>query len=322
MKKSVTIVVCAAILLPLLFTSCKKEQEGVYNPKKKIEKIYTEWHYSSQEDDEQINVGKYLSEVWDWNGDKLTSITFYNDDASYMTTWSFSYDGSRISNISNGVISYLFNYENNHIVSIQTIIDEDKSIYSTLKFTHTKDKITRMEETYNQSDYKVSSILPFSPLRFILPSLNMDQSISSRFEKGNTKSQIERRIWELEWENNNIKKVKTTDYSNDITYHAFFEFTFDTKENPFYSSCMGSDNYYGGREIINIYANYYPMITSKNNIITAQSRDSDSFDYTENYTYTYEGKYPIVQEKNLTSCTVQGEVMDWVQREVVYYEYK
>ena len=76
MKKS--IIFCFCVALVALFISCDKK-EGVYNPSKKIQKIYT------VEDGD-----KELSEVWHWDGKVLTSIDYIDD--MYATTATFSYD--------------------------------------------------------------------------------------------------------------------------------------------------------------------------------------------------------------------------------------
>ena len=63
-------VVLALVALLAGFCACEKEEWGVYNPKLKINMIY------SEED------GHYLQEQWTWDGDLLTKTflkVFYID---------------------------------------------------------------------------------------------------------------------------------------------------------------------------------------------------------------------------------------------------
>ena len=53
---------CAVIAAVLAFISCEKENIGVFNPKAKINKIYSE------------SDGHYLKEQWLWSDDQLRQV--------------------------------------------------------------------------------------------------------------------------------------------------------------------------------------------------------------------------------------------------------
>lgn len=57
----------------LLMTSCYKE--GVYQPKKKISKIYEEFPEDSGD--------KRLIQTWEWDGDLLKSISFWQTEMRF-----------------------------------------------------------------------------------------------------------------------------------------------------------------------------------------------------------------------------------------------
>ena len=96
MKK--TILLGAILVLGLFFVSCEKE--GQYTPKNKIDRI----SYSSSttfqmylndvwNDVGTSTVSKYVSEIWNWDGKMLKSITHYNDKGELMYTENYEYDG-------------------------------------------------------------------------------------------------------------------------------------------------------------------------------------------------------------------------------------
>ena len=64
MKKVLILSLCAVLCAALI--SCEKEKPGVYNPKKKIQKIYCE------NDGEKV-----LDQVWNWSGKLLNRIDYY-----------------------------------------------------------------------------------------------------------------------------------------------------------------------------------------------------------------------------------------------------
>jgi len=69
MKKSIIFCICIAVIA--MFSACNKDQEGVYNPSKKIQKIYSV----------NDNGVKELEEVWNWNGKLLVAIVDVDDNS-------------------------------------------------------------------------------------------------------------------------------------------------------------------------------------------------------------------------------------------------
>ena len=86
MKKILTIFAIACVAL--VFAGCQKD--GVYNPSKKISKIY----YTS------TSGVKSLKQIWTWNGKLLDKIDYY-DGGSIYKTYNFTYDGKRLTRMSN-----------------------------------------------------------------------------------------------------------------------------------------------------------------------------------------------------------------------------
>ena len=79
-------------LLMIVFSSCKKEDiDGVYDPKKKIDRIYKE----------NLNGEKYLVELWNWDKKQLKSIDQYDSDGKVYNTET----KSEIPNVLIGIIN-------------------------------------------------------------------------------------------------------------------------------------------------------------------------------------------------------------------------
>ena len=187
MKKLFTFILCSIIALPLFFTSCQKEQEGVYNPKKKIERIYHErylsYTYGYNETYEYVDP-KHLSEVWNWDGNVLNSIDYFDEEGYSAERATFIYDGKRLSEIRisyDGEESYryIYNYQDNLLSSISGYYADEQTPISTFQFTHSGKKITRIE--HYEEDYSKRANSSFSPLHFTLPF--MDANIIDQVEK-------------------------------------------------------------------------------------------------------------------------------------------
>jgi len=95
-----TILVIAVVSLS--FTSCGDPEEpdvpdtpvytgaGVYNPGKKVSNIYMQMDEGAE----------YLSEEWIWNGNKVASISYFDEDG-FVVREDFIYESNRINQIKN-----------------------------------------------------------------------------------------------------------------------------------------------------------------------------------------------------------------------------
>lgn len=324
MKRFSFIIFSVAILLPLLFIACQKEQEGVYNPKKKISRIYTEDYYQSYTTDYQSYTPKHLSEMWEWNGDKLSSIAYYNGNDYFLYKATFAYEENRISQIymtfggdeEDVVYLYLFFYQDKMINSIQVSYKEgEEDSYHPgyeYRFTHTGDKITRIEQFFWEDSKMKGRLAPaLSPLRFVLPDLEKDYAMLDRMEKRASKGMSYSCMYELEWDKNNIIKATMRDpeYGDEQ-----YEYSYDRKLNPLYGSFLGVC--YSGYGGILSEGVMVPWVTSKNNILFERYTNFREWNGTEEYSYTYEGKFPV-------TCTIQNNrPNESSYRMVTYYEYQ
>ena len=198
------------------------------------------------------------------------------------------------------------------IISIQEFLNGEA--WWTTRFTHTGNKITRIEESHTVGDK--SRICPISPLRFVLPDMDLSHLLDNKKTESSGQYRGEyRTVYEFEWDKDNIKKTKVIDYWNNNQDFSFWEYTYDTKMNPFYNSLQP---FLFNDDII---PDFLCFAIPKNNVITMKVSTPDQ-EYVYENTYSYEGDYPIIEERNLTLYIQEGVLQNFAEREVIYYEYK
>ncbi len=120
------------------------DQMGVYNPGKKIKKVYQE----------EWGENKKLLSVWNWTGNKLESIDHYDDDGIWNYKEKFSYDEkNRLTHIdyegapSNRYVD--FEYNEDELVRVKDY--SANGLQATFSFTNQNGKMT--ECVYRNSDF-------------------------------------------------------------------------------------------------------------------------------------------------------------------------
>ena len=161
MKKSYLLAIVLSAMFLSFTVSCSKSEEsaptpdnpinhdnplGVYNPGKKIRRIY------HKEPGSDI---KYLDQVWQWEGDFLESIKDYRQNGSVNYVEQFVYDGQRLSRIEYTEGDYrgcvVFNYENNELKSTECYGPYDySSLRSKAKFENRNGELSKI---VFQTDY-------------------------------------------------------------------------------------------------------------------------------------------------------------------------
>jgi hypothetical protein len=257
MKKSIVFCLCIAVIA--LFAACNKE--GVYNPSKKIQKVY-------ELDDGQ----KVLIESWHWDGKLLTSIDSYT--GLFTNTTKFSYDDkNRLIRTDDGNFHSNFIYDGNKISSIETYYYE--RLVATTTIEHSGNKISTIK--FDVSLFDKAGVL--NPLRFIIPEIA--PVMENVAKKCSQEAKGENATMNLTWGGNNVKTV-------DLVYAGFGEhvtetidISYDNKSNPTYGlfSMLSSD------AVSNFCLN-------KNNPVALTIRVGSVVRDRMNYTYEYEGNYP------------------------------
>lgn len=286
MKKNIIFCLCVAVIA--LFSACSKDPEGVYNPSKKIQKIY----------EVNDNGVKELKEVWNWDGDRLTSINCV--DESYSYTMTFSYDSkNRLVTIEEGGSRSEFIYDGKYI---QKIVSTSAGIeVGTMEFEHEKGKISviKISDIFGGDDWedKVAA----TPLRLMIPEAY--PALEKAIQKCSKEAKGDPIILKLNWKGDNVSSMDITVSSWGTTMTETAELTYDIKNNPMYGlfASIGSD------VATNLFLNKNNPLTMKYTYMGIEMSSSD-------FTYEYEGNYPT----KVTCKTVEDGETD---TDTTIYEY-
>lgn len=268
MKKIFSILLIACVAM--LFSACQKE--GVYNPSKKISKIYFT----------NSNGVRNLQESWSWNKDKTLEKIDYYSSGSLSYTMNFTYEKKRLTrmNVYSANVYIDYKYEGKNLKEVA--LYANGSLINQYTFTYKNGKISHITDTYfaakaGDNDLKIC------PLQYILPDeiYSPIETACKMFpEESKATSTSE---YELTWEKNNLVKLLRTSTSSDQTVDMKAEY--DKKVNPFYGAFT---ELFFENNIINGYE-------SQNNVTRAEVINTHAGQVTTsiiNYEYSYDGKYP------------------------------
>ncbi len=295
MKKLILFVFCAVLCVAL--TSCEKENDGKYNPKKKIQKVYLD------------NGGeKVLDQMWSWNGKLLSKIDYYSGEEIWYTDEYFYDNKNRITILYEDGDYLAFVYENGHIKTINYYwfdeLEESFALY------YDKNKLSKIEWT----GIEVAGIDKGGRERRLNPLAGLIPQGCEVFEQAVRKMHSqhkgeEKLIMELTWEGKNVSHIVAYIEGDpeDITEASF---TYDNKINPLKGwHTLWMDYVLGVREDEQF------TYSSLGNVLTADYvYKNNGVEYDRvftNYSYEYEGNYPIK-----VAATMNGET--YFTR---YYEY-
>ena len=297
MNRFRTIALLLGMVVLASMTSCtKEEKDGVYTPKKKIQKVYV-----SSTDSE-----KYLNQSWDWDGGMLKAINHYDSGKNLMWTETFSYDGNRLVRVddSNGPEYTIYDYDGKKLKSANYYVGSELEATATYSYNDGKlNKIvlTGYEDAKSARERKLqSSYLPFSTEILEV----IDKIRSSIVEPSLGK---ENDVMELQfsWSGDNVSEIVAT-FEEEIQTVTF---QYDSKNNP-HKGFLGVYSFDPGEEIQEGY-----MFMSKNNITKVTlCMDDEKEEIIINFTYQYDrNDYPTMIVR-----TWSYDSDDYV----TYYEYE
>lgn len=317
MKK--TLLIATAALLLLATVSCNKDQDGVYNPKQKISKIY-ESGSRTYNDGDSNNTPRHLSEQWEWDGNLLNSRTILSSSGSISDKYTYTYEKKRLVRIDYTAVAdagrpteyTTFSYDGKELVQADHYYDNRHE--ESVRFTHTDGKITAIDITYAEekgSTHPVNAMLSM----LLPPDLQMNDAFRQMNAKNAAKNAYVTRL-EVSWTGNNISMMRMT-YDD---YTQTCAFTYDDKKNPYYGMCLFWLYIYDEVDEM-LDSPEYASVHDKNNVLTASYSDSDYHEETCTFTYTYKNDYP-------ETCTVNrkrsrgGGYIDYGYTGIDRYEYE
>ena len=272
MKKIFSILLIACVAM--LFSACQKE--GVYNPSKKISKVYFT----------DANGNKSLSQVWSWNkNNTLEKIENYSSNGTLANTLNFTYEKKRLTRMNNYTANAYIEYKYDKNGLKEANLYAGGTMLDTYTFTYEKGKLTKITDTYIHSK-AVDNDLQMSPLQFILPEemYTATEEARKQFEPDNSKATTVF-TYELTWDNNNITKLVRTMSGSSANFTL--EAKYDKYNNPFKGAFL---NFYFEDNVTD--GNF-----CKNNATRLETTSvTDGGNVTTNvytYEYSYDGKWPV-----------------------------
>lgn len=320
MKKTALFAASAALLL---FGACQKE--GKYNPKEKISQVSEEYSYEHSSYDEYAeewntyteSTPKHVSEKWTWDGKKLTQIAYinydYDSDGNLVPdgqdVMNFTYDGSQLTEInSSHGERMVFTYDGKKLQKAE-YFDESTTPVVSYEFEHNGKKISAIIMTMSDVLFKKSpSVNRMERLLLgnIIPQTKSTEKVLNSLRTKATKAATSVRM-ELTWDGDNVSKITAaTPYGN-----AAMSFTYDDKNNPFKGFVL-MFGFYGESETGVEFCN-------KNNITKSVLSDIEGDTEEENYSYTYDGKWPVTRT---IKYSWNEEDFKESQTQTTYFEYE
>ena len=297
MKKVLILSLCAVLCAAL--TSCEKEKPGVYNPKKKIQKIYYE-----------NNGEKVLDQVWNWNDKTLSSIDYYYNGAVWYVDQYFYDEDNRIKMIKEDEDFLEFSYEKDLLTTINYYWIDYEELEETYKLYYDNKKLSKIEFVAYDMPEKSNHKSHLNPLSRLIP--QGAEVLEKQIQKLKSSQKGDQKIiLEFTWEGKNVSRILAyLEGDNEDVMEATF--TYDNKINPLKGWTQLWFDY-----VIGTWDDEYFTYTNTGNVLTAvYSYDYAGAEYDHSatdYTYEYEGKYPVK-----VTAVAEGSSNPYFVR---YYEY-
>lgn len=272
MKKILSILVIACIAM--VFAGCQKD--GVYNPSKKISKIF----YTT------TSGTKSLEEIWNWNDDNtLDRIDFYSS-GTITKTYNFSYENKRLVRMNdyknNRYIEY--KYDGSHL-NEANLFSSGSLIYI-YKFTYKSEKLESM--TCTSTGKGSMEAMEINPLDFIF-GREIGQSLeksskefAAKFDgKGST---VE--TFKFTWKNGEVSQMDIAFQGSGYYEEGSYKISYDNKKNPYTGALIN----------FHVEDNYMEGSLSKHNILKLEytfREDGEVGSGTIIYDYSYKDNYPV-----------------------------
>lgn len=261
------LVIAFVALFAFASTSCHKD--GVFNPKKKISRVFYQDNGGS----------KTLAATYVWNKNKLDKIDYGDGDIAYYT-----YDGKKVSKISNGARVVNFTYDGAKLSKVE--ISYEGQLEESIAVTHDGNKITKLVITEYYSDYKDAKDIVRTglSLRGILPATTCDNLVEKQIQaKESGRKGTYTYTLEFKYDGWNIIEARWVE-DNDV-----YAYTYDKGNNPFFGLFGGED--------------YVQYLESKNNI--EKVRNTYDGEYSESFfQYSYDGKWPTEKRRIYSDNTL------------------
>lgn len=251
----------AIVMVAISFTSCDKDEAGVFTPDQKIYKIYVE----------EMGSPKTLQQEWIWDGKLLDSIIYY--EANVRDEFEdFIYEDNRLVKVVDSYDYYsTYTYNDKYYSKIE-YFNPAGTLLADLTFTYLDEKVSNMVYTTYVTTKHVYTMLERGILGKMLPKAAMEQFIKKAVSQENVSKAVINTA--ITYNGDNIASYTMGEYT--LNYSGY-----DTKFNPFYKFFPFET----------ISEDRKPEVFSLNNP-GALSTVLGSISVPTTYLYTYEGDYP------------------------------
>lgn len=271
--------------------SCSKD--GKYKPERKIAQI----DQLVERNDGTITSFPY--EMWNWNGDLLKSIDFY-DGGCHIGTETYEYEKDRLVSSTMGNTKAVYFYDGKRIsrIEIEEISSTAMNSGATFEFKYERNKISRIIYTFRFKYNYDCKDCTMGFLRHFLPD-NVCHIIKNDVKKGVAKSEnpagfgesVSTYIYDLTWDGKNVVRLDRSHYTNtdpETVWSDVTEMTYDKQKNPFQKLFTYVEyDYMNSRN---------ETVLSANNVLYSKVTIPDFPEYYDNqyFEYTYdEDGYPV-----------------------------
>lgn len=275
-----------ALFVVFTFSSCDKDEAGIFNPDKKISKVYYK-DYGDQE---------YLSEEYTWDGDLLTKVTFY-DEGEQEGFENYEYIDKKLNKVIDNYLYYsTYTYDGKYYSKIE-YFNPGGTLISDIVFEYTNEKVSKMAVTTYVVSKHFNTMLERTVIGKLLPAQET-KVLLEEIQKNQANNPKSTTNVVFVYDGDNITSLTVGTY---ITTFA----NYDTYKNPLY-------NYF---PFSNFNEETNPMVFQKNNP-GSMTTSFSGVDIVTNYTYTYDGDYPT--NINTTTSYLGSEIT--TQTRLVYLD--
>ena len=334
-KKGIIKTAGLALLLTFCVSFYSCEKEGVFNPKQKISKVFTDVVTFNYEWDEETGeyirkefvYPKQLIQAWTWNDKKLDKIDFWG---FYFSGWGdewvfetelvktdrYVYENDRLAKIDHGDGYFsIISYDGSKYKRLESY-DDENNLLVYMDFIYDKNKISRIMIEEMWGGFIIDKNAELKLLATFIPKEFASKMVKKNEKNRNTKG-INSVIYVFDYTYNgdNIKEIGVEmNYGTDDRMTGTINYVaYDNKNNPFYRKLefdIDTEFEFG-----------IAAVTSKNNpleihAIYFEDDDPEPYELSMLSKYSYSKNYPVEVEQIMTFNSLQSPTNK------IYYEYK
>ena len=263
-----------AVAMMTLFVSCDKDDLGVFNPKLKIARVYSEVDMH------------YLQEQWSWSTDYLEKIDYYKKNGNVDYTQTYHYDKNRLTSIEMDKMHTNFVYDGKTLTNIYTYYGDQ--LMESYALSYDKKKLSHLSV---QKSLDKSFARPASDFLACLFPMEDPAPAACLYSNDDSKGTYDYSAAEIDfiWEADNIKYMKMTINRPEGTQKLTYTYLYDNNINP-------KKNFFT-LYVDNGMLDQYPQspFCSSNNVTSVYVTDETDFQtrtHSYSYSYNYYKKYP------------------------------